>query len=101
MKRNGVRLESLVPYSTEPQHFRTVKYDAKIVKFIREQREDHPRLGKEKIKPLLDEHCRQEQLKGAGFQTVSESTIGNIIKRNHLFYHYRGTKKLVPCLQKN
>jgi len=60
MKKNAGRLESLVPYSTKPQHFRTVKYDSKVVDFIKEQRDSHPRLGKEKLKPLLDEHCKIE-----------------------------------------
>ena len=85
MKKNAGRLESLVPYSTKPKHFRTVKYDAKIVKFIREQRDNHPRLGKEKLKPLLDEDC-----KVTGVKTVSESTIGNIIKSHNLFHQKAG-----------
>lgn len=90
MKKNVGRLESLVPYSTKPNHFRTVKYDARIVKFIRDQRDAHPRLGKEKLKPLLDEDCKQEQLKGVNIKTVSESTIGNIIKRHNLFHQKAG-----------
>lgn len=81
MKKNGGRLESLVPYSTKPHHFRTVKYTVKVVEFIKEQREKHPRIGKEKLKPLLDEHCKLK-----GIKTVSESTIGNIIKRHKLFH---------------
>ncbi|QQS43374.1 hypothetical protein IPM65_04415 [Candidatus Roizmanbacteria bacterium] len=32
-------------------------------------------MGKEKIKPLLDEYCLQE-----GISTISESTIGKVIK---------------------
>lgn len=90
MKKNAGRLESLVPYSTKPQHFRTVKYDPKVVDFIKGQREAHPRLGKEKLKPLLDQHCKQEQLKGIDIKTVSESTIGNIIKRHNMFYQKIG-----------
>ncbi len=35
MKKNAGRLESLVPYSTKPQHFRTVKYTAKVVEYIK------------------------------------------------------------------
>lgn len=90
MKRNHGRLESLVPYSTKPKHFRTVKYNPKVVEFIKEQRESHPRLGKEKLKPLLDEHCKTEQLKGVTIETVSESTIGNIIKRHNMFHQKKG-----------
>lgn len=85
MKRNAGRLESLVPYSTKPQHFRTVKYSSKVVEFIRGQRDDHPRLGKEKLKPLLDEYCKLK-----GLKTVSESTIGHIIKRHNLFHQKAG-----------
>ena len=85
MKKNAGRLESLVPYSTKPDHFRTVKYAAGVVKFIRKQRDDHPRLGKEKLKPLLDEDCKL-----TGVKTVSQSTIGNIIKRNNLFHQKAG-----------
>src|SRR3989338_9842615 len=85
MKKNGGRLESLVPYSTKHKHFRTVKYDARIVKFIREQRDEHPRLGKEKLKPLLNKHCKL-----TGIQAVSESTIGNIIKSHNLFHQTSG-----------
>ena len=43
----------------------------------------HPRIGKEKIKPLIDKYCAENNLK-----TVSESTIGNIIKR-HSFFHQK------------
>ena len=81
---NG-RLESLVPASTRPHHTRTVKYSSKVVEFIKEQREAHPKLGKEKIKPLLDGHCLKK-----GIKTVSESTIGNIIKRHNFFYQKSG-----------
>ena len=90
MKKNGGRLESLVPYSTKPKHFRTVKYNLKVVDFIKAQREVHPRLGKEKLKPLLDEHCKLEELRGVNIKTVSESTIGNIIKSHNLFHQKMG-----------
>lgn len=85
MKRNGGRLESLVPYSTKPKHFRTVKYNPKVVEFIRGQREAHPRLGKEKLKPLLDKDCKLK-----GIKTISESTIGNIIKSHNMFHQKAG-----------
>jgi transposase InsO family protein len=85
IKRNNGRLESLVPISTKPHHFRTVKYSPAVVKFIREQRDAHPRLGKEKLKPLLDDHCNL-----IGVKTVSESTIGNIIKNHNLFHQKQG-----------
>ncbi len=42
-------------------------------------------MGKEKIKPLLDAY-----IKNKGIPTVSESTVGNIIKRYHLFFKKSG-----------
>ena len=50
-----------------------------IVSFIRSIREEHPRIGKEKIKPLLDEYCNKRNIK-----TISVSTIGKVIKRYDL-----------------
>jgi putative transposase len=75
------RLSALIPDSTRPCQIRKPTTDPKIVEFIRIKREDHPRIGKDKIKPDLDEYCFK-----IGIPTVSKSTIGNIIKRNHFFY---------------
>jgi len=86
LKESKGRLESLIPYSTRPKSVRRVSYSPKIADFIKKQREDHPRIGKEKIKPLLDEYCLK-----AGLKTVSESTIGNIIKR-HKFFFQKSTR---------
>ncbi len=55
-----------------------------IITFIKTLREDKPRLGKEKIKPLLDEFCREK-----GIQSISESTIGKVIKRHNLYSKLR------------
>src|SRR3989344_6537582 len=85
LANSGGRLESLIPYSTRPKTFRRVSYNQKIVDFIKKYREDHPKTGKEKIKIELDEHCLKERLK-----TVSESTIGNIIKRHKFFFQKSG-----------
>ena len=75
------KLSSLVPCSTRPHALRVPTTDPKIIAFIAQEREDHPRIGKDKIKPDLDVYCQQQ-----GIKTVSASTIGNIIKRNHFFY---------------
>ena len=48
-------------------------------------REEHPRLGKEKIKPLLDAYCLSENI-----STIQESTIGKVIKRNNYFFQKSG-----------
>jgi len=47
-----------------------------IVTFIRDIREKHPRIGKEKIKKFLDEYCGKR-----GIKSISTSTIDKVIKR--------------------
>ena len=74
-------MEGLVPESTRPKRTRTMTVATEIIQFIRQTRQKHPRLGKEKIKPLLDEFCQSK-----GLKTIAESTIGKIIKRHKLFY---------------
>ena len=81
LRQNGGALEVLVPESTRPKRGRTMTVAAEIIQFIRQIRQEHPRLGKEKIKPLLDEFCRSN-----GLKTIAESTIGKVIKRHKLFY---------------
>ncbi|MFZ5365873.1 MAG: integrase core domain-containing protein [Patescibacteria group bacterium] len=75
------QLSSLVPLSTKPRRVRASQVDIRIVNFISTLRENHPRLGKEKIKPLVDDYCLKRNL-----PSISESTVGRIIKRNHLFF---------------
>ena len=60
--------------------------DPKTLKFIKDLRETHPRLGKEKIYPLLVSFCRENNL-----ICIKESTIGKVIKRNN-FYYQKGGK---------
>jgi transposase InsO family protein len=79
-------LRALTPKSTRPKHTRTMQTDWRIVQFIRQLREAHPGLGKEKIKPLLDGYCREH-----GLQTISVSTIGKVIRRRQLT-RVKGTK---------
>ena len=81
---NG-RLDGLAPYSTRPHTVRRSVVHIKIITFIRDMRKKHPRLGKEKIKVLLDKYCRKMRIK-----TTSESTVGNIIKRHKFFYQKSG-----------
>ncbi|BCB96394.1 hypothetical protein JZK55_13160 [Dissulfurispira thermophila] len=85
LKENGGRLEALVPHSTRPKRTRKSEIPFDIIDFIRKLRERYPRLGKEKIKPLLDEYCKDR-----GLKTVSEATIGNIIKRHNFFFQKSG-----------
>ena len=55
--------------------------DYKTLEYIRTLRESHYRLGKAKIKPLLDRYCKEENL-----PTLSQAKIGRIIKKYSLFY---------------
>jgi transposase InsO family protein len=102
LKESNGRLNSLIPHSTEPKHKRQMLTPTKIISFIRQIREEHPRLGKEKIKPFLDKYCFVENIK-----TISESTIGKVIKRKGLlkpkrygrYYHNPADKRTSqkPC----
>lgn len=78
---SGGKLESLVPCSTKPARTRSMSVDLRIIEFIRSHRLKYGRIGKEKLKVLLDGYC-----KGIGIKSVSESTIGKIIKRHKFFY---------------
>lgn len=75
------RLSSLIPTSTRPKQVRASNIDIRIISYISFLRENHYRLGKEKIKPLLDQYCFRE-----GLPHISQSTVGRIIKRNNLFF---------------
>lgn len=75
------KLSSLIPLSTKPHRVRVPQVDPQITAFIKDQREAHPRIGKEKLKPDLDICCHK-----LGIPTISTSTIGNVIKRNHFFF---------------
>jgi len=79
------KLTSLIPCSTSPHTCRTPKTHPDIITFIKQQREIHPRIGKDKLKPDLDIYCAE-----IGIPTVSSSTIGNTIKRHHLFFQKAG-----------
>jgi transposase InsO family protein len=78
---SGGKLTSLIPNSTRPITVRQPQVRADIVDYIKQQREDHYRIGKEKLKVFVDSYCKENAM-----PTVSESTIGNIIKRNNFFY---------------
>ena len=85
LKKGDNQLQSLIPESTRPIRTRTMNTDSRIIEFIREKRQKHPRIGKEKLKPLLDRYCSSISIK-----TISESTIGKIIKRHKMFYQKSG-----------
>jgi len=82
---NRNSISSLIPTPTTPKTKRTMKTHPKVIAYIKTLREKHVRLGKEKIKPLLDEYCQSENL-----LTIKESTIGKVIKRNNFFFQKSG-----------
>ncbi len=84
-KENKNHLSALVPKSTRPRKVREMETDYRIIAFIRTLRMEHPRIGKEKIKPLLDTYCQS-----SGISSIKESTIGKVIKRNKMFYQRQG-----------
>ncbi len=96
LKDNTKHLSSLVPHSTRPKRVREMKTDSRIISFIRILRQNHPRLGKEKIKPLLDVYCHE-----SGIQSITVSTIGKVIKRNKLFYPIQGRTYHDPSRKKH
>lgn len=85
LREGDGKLSALIPHSTRPRRVRTSAVPLRAIGYLRELRKDRPRLGKEKIKPLLDRYCGQE-----GLPLVSVSTIGNTIKRHKLFFQKAG-----------
>ena len=78
-------LGSLTPYSTRPKITRVMLVEPKILIEIKRLRDEHPRLGKTKVKPLLDDYCLQENL-----PIYSEAKIGRIIKVYKIFNQETG-----------
>ena len=85
LKEGNGSLMSLIPKSTRPKTLRRMVVDKKILDFIHNLREYNVRIGKDKIKVLLDAYCLRE-----GFPLVSSSKIGRIIKRNNWFFRKQG-----------
>lgn len=81
LKERNDHVSSLVPDSTAPGKRRKRKVHPEVFEYIKCLREKHVRLGKSKIKPLLDEHSQRKNL-----PTCSVSKIGRIIKDADLFY---------------
>jgi len=85
LREKGGDLSSLLPQSTRPKTPRRMMVDQKILSFIKNLRENNGRIGKEKIKVLLDIFCQEE-----GLPVISSSKIGRIIKRNNWFFIKQG-----------
>ncbi|MGB9716470.1 MAG: helix-turn-helix domain-containing protein [Thermodesulfovibrionales bacterium] len=82
LKENNGKVVALAPLPKRPKRVRKSIIPVEVTEFIRTIRLQHPRLGKEKIKPLLDRYCSEN-----GIRSISESTIGNIIRRHNFFFH--------------
>jgi len=84
-RENQKKLTSLIPQSTRPRRVRQRLVHPGIVAFIKETRLTYGNLGKDKLKPLVDEYCQKESL-----TSVSASTIGRVISDHHCFYQKTG-----------
>ena len=62
--------------SRAPIHVRKPETDKRIIEYIRQYRTAHPGVCKKIIEPELKQYCQE-----IGIKSVSESTIGRIIKR--------------------
>lgn len=75
------RLSALIPRSTCPKHTRKMIVDERVIAFIREVREEYGRIGKYKLKVLVDAYTIS-----LGIPTYGATKLGKIIKRNHFFF---------------
>ena len=50
---SGKRLNSLIPKSTKPHHYRQPKEHLAVTKLVKQLREAHPRMGKMKIEQFV------------------------------------------------
>lgn len=84
LEKNEGKLTALIPKSTAPKKRREMIVDYRIVDWIKAERKEHL-IGKEKLKPLLDEYCKE-----IGIRPPSESLIGKIIKRKNILRKKNG-----------
>lgn len=82
IKEGKGSLLGLINKPSRPYNTRRMYIEKDIYEFIKSLREKYPRLGKEKIKILLDKYCKQK-----GLKTISASKIGKIVKRNNWFFY--------------
>lgn len=75
------RLSSLVPKSTIPKTTRRMLTDYRLVDFIKYMRQEYGNIGKDKIKPFLDQYALS-----LGVDPIGKTTIGKLIKRRHMYY---------------
>lgn len=86
---SGKRLNSLVPSSTRPHHFRVPKEHLAVILLVKQLRQDHPRMGKMKIEGFVKEIVKELELN----TPASSATIGRLIKRKNYFFAGKGEVK--------
>lgn len=75
LRRSGGKLSALASASKAPKTRAKRKASSQVVCFIKSYRQLHPGVDKTTLKSILDVYCL-----AAGISSVSESTIGRIIK---------------------
>lgn len=88
LKQTNGSLYSLINNSTKPKRVKRMYIETKTYEYIKSLRKQYPTLSKDKIKPLLDRFCNDNNL-----STISSSTIGKIIKRNNWFFYLHNRNK--------
>ena len=98
---NKCDIQALNPKSQAPHHKRQRKVDPLMIDEIKRLRlEVCPNMGKDKVKIFLDQFCLKHDL-----QTISESTIGRIIKDKKIYHvktrvYHNGQIKIVKRTKK-
>jgi hypothetical protein len=88
---NNKPIRLLAPKSRKPINHRQPEYDIRVSEYILWHRKTYPVMGKTKLKVFVDRYCKLNNI-----QTVSESTIGNILcslREHNLLVEYCGTKQ--------
>lgn len=78
---SGKMLASLVPKPTRPKRLRQSEIPLSIISLVRTLRKKYPRMGKAKIKRFVEAFCIANNM-----NTISEASIGRVIKRFNMFY---------------
>lgn len=79
--QSGGSAATLRKKSTRPHRFRSMQVDPALIMEIKRLRKKYYRLGKVKLKYLLDRYCQENNL-----PAISISTIGKVINRHNLFF---------------
>lgn len=86
-RRSKGKLVSLIPRNTRPHVTRRMEVDPLLLLFIRSIREEYGRIGKAKLKVLLDAYCSS-----LGIPSYGTTKIGKIIKRHNYFFDFTRAK---------